>query len=172
MAMPRSITVVRACLSRAFKNTVPRIPSSGTCNHQGMPYWPRIPTRRCGLNLPWSLRGGNPLKRSSIMRMLFLTHSRRRSTQLSSHQIPCHVFCVAGHGRLRSECGGGWPTTTGSPPHPPWTPPPYQSDHRGKKTKFTIGKILLLLVHKLLGPRAPPSLLYSNTSLAYQVVYV
>ena len=87
MAMPRSITVVHAGLSGAFNKTVPRIPSSGTCNHQSMPYQPRIPRRRCGLNLPWFLRGGNPLKRSSIMRMLFLTHSRRRLTQLSSHVV-------------------------------------------------------------------------------------
>ena len=58
MAKPRSITVVRAGLSRAFYKTVPRIPSSGTCNHQGMPYRPRVPERRCGLNLPWSCEEG------------------------------------------------------------------------------------------------------------------
>jgi hypothetical protein len=59
MAMPRSIMVVLAGLSGAFNKTVPRIPSSGTCNHQGMPYRSRIPRRHCGLSLPWSLRGGN-----------------------------------------------------------------------------------------------------------------
>ena len=35
--MPQSIMVVHAGLSGAFYKTVPRIPSSGTCNHQGMP---------------------------------------------------------------------------------------------------------------------------------------
>ena len=59
MAMPQSIMVVLAGLSGAFNKTVSRIPSSGTCNHQGMPYRPHIPRRRCGLSLPWSLRGGN-----------------------------------------------------------------------------------------------------------------
>ena len=44
MAMPRSITVVHAGLSRVFNKTITRIPSSGTCNHQGMPYRPRITT--------------------------------------------------------------------------------------------------------------------------------
>ena len=42
MAMPRSITVVHASLSRVFNKTITRIPNSGTYNHQGMPYRPRI----------------------------------------------------------------------------------------------------------------------------------
>jgi hypothetical protein len=42
MATPQSITVVHAGLSGAFDKTFPRIPSSGTCNHQGMPYRPRM----------------------------------------------------------------------------------------------------------------------------------
>ena len=41
MAMPRSIMVVHAGLSRVFNKTITRIPNSGTCNHQGMPYRPR-----------------------------------------------------------------------------------------------------------------------------------
>ena len=44
MAMPGSITVVHAGLSGAFNKTITRIPSSGTCNHQGMPYRPHIIT--------------------------------------------------------------------------------------------------------------------------------
>ena len=36
--MPRSVMVVHAGLSGAFYKTVPRIPSRGTYNHQGMPY--------------------------------------------------------------------------------------------------------------------------------------
>ena len=46
MATPRSITVVHAGLSGVFDETFPQIPSSGTCNHQGMPRKPRISTRR------------------------------------------------------------------------------------------------------------------------------
>ena len=46
MAMPRSITVVHAGLSGVFDKTFPQIPSSGACNHQGMPYRPRISMRR------------------------------------------------------------------------------------------------------------------------------
>ena len=52
MALPRSITVVCVGLSGAFNTTVPRIPSSGTCNYQGMLYRPHIPNSGCGLNLP------------------------------------------------------------------------------------------------------------------------
>ena len=54
MAMPRSITVVHAGLSGAFSKTIPRIPSSGTCNHQGMPYRPRIPGDAVGRIYPGS----------------------------------------------------------------------------------------------------------------------
>ena len=43
MATPRSITVVHAGLSGAFDKTFPQISSSGTYNHQGMPYRPRDP---------------------------------------------------------------------------------------------------------------------------------
>ena len=38
MATPQSVTVVHGGLSGAFDKTFPQIPSSGTCNHQGMPY--------------------------------------------------------------------------------------------------------------------------------------
>ena len=49
-------------------------------------------------------------------------------------------------------------------------PPPDQSEHRVKKTKILIGKILLrqfwlVLVHIFLGPRTPPPPPPSNTSL-------
>ena len=39
MAMPRSVTVVDADLSGAFDKTVPQIPSKGSYNHQGMPFF-------------------------------------------------------------------------------------------------------------------------------------
>ena len=52
MAMPQSITAARAGLSGAFNKTVPWIPSSGTCNHQGMPDRPRVPKSRRGLHPP------------------------------------------------------------------------------------------------------------------------
>ena len=68
MAMPQSITVVRAGLSGAFNKTVPRIPSSGTCNHQGMHYQPRVPGRRCGLG-----GGGCTLPASGIPRRVSAT---------------------------------------------------------------------------------------------------
>ena len=39
MAMPRSVTVVRAGLPGEFDKTFPQIPSSGSYNHQGMPFF-------------------------------------------------------------------------------------------------------------------------------------
>ena len=45
MATLWSITVVHLVLSGALHKTISQIPNSGACNHQGMPYWPRIPMR-------------------------------------------------------------------------------------------------------------------------------
>ena len=82
MAMPRSITVVHAGLSGAFNKTVPQIPSSGTSNHQGMPYRPRVPKRHYALNLPGVLRREKPFGADS---MLFLLKSSPSSEGASTH---------------------------------------------------------------------------------------
>ena len=46
MATPRSITLVHAGLSGAFDKTFPQISSSGTWNHQGVPYRQNMSKRR------------------------------------------------------------------------------------------------------------------------------